>query len=135
MIYFFSAFVQCLGFSAIAVTHAEEDLKMGAEELKMGSMVDDINAYSYAYPVEYPSEKLVFKWYYYMCQTEMTESFDMVLPNDSRWYLNLYIDYEGSNQESPNVTLQLHHYLVSATLPFDSMNSGCLELGPYPFCA
>lgn len=50
--------------SLIAVTHAEEELKMGAEELKMGSMVDDINAYSYAYPLEFPSEKLVFKWYY-----------------------------------------------------------------------
>ncbi|CAE6096249.1 unnamed protein product [Arabidopsis arenosa] len=44
------------------VTHAEEDLKMGTEELKMGTMVDDINAYSYAYPLDYPSEKLVFKW-------------------------------------------------------------------------
>ncbi|KAG7550308.1 PsbP C-terminal [Arabidopsis thaliana x Arabidopsis arenosa] len=44
------------------VTHAEEDLKMGEEELKMGTMVDDINAYSYAYPLDYPSEKLVFKW-------------------------------------------------------------------------
>ncbi|CAH2073050.1 unnamed protein product [Thlaspi arvense] len=46
----------------IAATHAEEAVKMGAEELKMGSMVDDINAYSYAYPLEFPSEKLVFKW-------------------------------------------------------------------------
>ncbi|ESQ41103.1 hypothetical protein EUTSA_v10014231mg [Eutrema salsugineum] len=45
-----------------AVTYAEEAVKMGAEELKMGSMVDDINAYSYAYPLEFPSEKLVFKW-------------------------------------------------------------------------
>ncbi|KFK25409.1 hypothetical protein AALP_AA8G110900 [Arabis alpina] len=45
-----------------SVTHAEEALKMGAEEVKVGSMVDDINAYSYAYPLEYPSEKLVFKW-------------------------------------------------------------------------
>lgn len=59
--FFFNVWVS----SAIAVTHAEEDLKMGEEELKMGSMVDDINAYSYAYPLEYPSEKLVFKWYYY----------------------------------------------------------------------
>lgn len=49
--------------SVIAVTHAEEDLKLGTEELKMGTMVDDINAYSYAYPLDYPSEKLVFKWY------------------------------------------------------------------------
>ncbi|CAA7039757.1 unnamed protein product [Microthlaspi erraticum] len=45
-----------------AVTHAEEAVKMGAEELKTGSMVDEINAYSYAYPLDLPSEKLVFKW-------------------------------------------------------------------------
>lgn len=51
------------GGSVIAVTHAEEYLKLGTEELKMGTMVDDINAYSYAYPLDYPSEKLVFKWY------------------------------------------------------------------------
>lgn len=32
------------------------------EELKMGSSVDDINAYSYLYPIELPSKKFVFKW-------------------------------------------------------------------------
>ncbi|KAK9274069.1 hypothetical protein L1049_018883 [Liquidambar formosana] len=32
------------------------------EELKMASLVDDINAYSYLYPVELPSKKFVFKW-------------------------------------------------------------------------
>ncbi|XP_055820649.1 psbP domain-containing protein 5, chloroplastic isoform X3 [Solanum dulcamara] len=32
------------------------------EELKMGSSVDDINAYSYLYPIEMPSKKFVFKW-------------------------------------------------------------------------
>ncbi|CAN8299252.1 unnamed protein product [Cochlearia groenlandica] len=32
------------------------------EEPKVGSMVDDINAYTYAYPLQSPSEKLVFKW-------------------------------------------------------------------------
>lgn len=57
--------------SAIAVTHAEE-------AVKMGSMVDDINAYSYAYPLDLPPEKLVFKWYAYV-----SESFDQVLPIDS----------------------------------------------------
>uniref|UniRef100_A0A1J3J1A6 PsbP domain-containing protein 5, chloroplastic n=1 Tax=Noccaea caerulescens TaxID=107243 RepID=A0A1J3J1A6_NOCCA len=45
-----------------AITHAEEAVKMGGEELKMGSMVDAINAYSYAYPLDLPPEKLVFKW-------------------------------------------------------------------------
>lgn len=32
------------------------------EELKMGSSVDDINAYSYLYPIELPSKKFFFKW-------------------------------------------------------------------------
>ncbi|CAA2971015.1 psbP domain-containing 5, chloroplastic [Olea europaea subsp. europaea] len=32
------------------------------EELKMDLAVDDINAYSYLYPIELPSKKFVFKW-------------------------------------------------------------------------
>ncbi|CAA0810611.1 PsbP domain-containing protein 5- chloroplastic [Striga hermonthica] len=32
------------------------------EELKMDIFVDDINAYSYMYPKELPSDKFVFKW-------------------------------------------------------------------------
>ncbi|XP_074280482.1 psbP domain-containing protein 5, chloroplastic isoform X2 [Silene latifolia] len=36
---------------------------VGAEEdVKMVDFVDDINAYSYSYPVEFPSKKRVFKW-------------------------------------------------------------------------
>ncbi|XP_059658050.1 psbP domain-containing protein 5, chloroplastic isoform X2 [Cornus florida] len=38
-------------------------LASGAEEeLKTASLVDDINAYSYLYPMELPSKKFVFKW-------------------------------------------------------------------------
>ncbi|XP_051136837.1 psbP domain-containing protein 5, chloroplastic [Andrographis paniculata] len=38
-------------------------LGSGAEEdLKMDLQVDDVNAYSYMYPVELPSKKFVFKW-------------------------------------------------------------------------
>ncbi|CAH2075745.1 unnamed protein product [Thlaspi arvense] len=33
-----------------------------AEEGSMASLTDDINAYSYFYPTELPSKKLVFKW-------------------------------------------------------------------------
>lgn len=40
---------------SLAGSHAEE-------ELKMVSLVDDINAYSYLYPVELPSKKFLFKW-------------------------------------------------------------------------
>lgn len=33
------------------------------DEIKMASLVDDINAYSFLYPVELPLKKFVFKWY------------------------------------------------------------------------
>nr|AKM76450.1 DUF1795-like photosystem II reaction center PsbP family protein [California macrophylla] len=36
--------------------HAEE------EEAKMASVVDEINAYTYMYPLEIPSQKVVLKW-------------------------------------------------------------------------
>lgn len=32
------------------------------EEVKMVDFVDDINAYTYLYPTELPSKRLVFKW-------------------------------------------------------------------------
>ncbi|KAK9141859.1 hypothetical protein Syun_011259 [Stephania yunnanensis] len=32
------------------------------EDVKMASMVDDINAYSFMYPVKLPSKKFAFKW-------------------------------------------------------------------------
>ncbi|XP_044471202.1 psbP domain-containing protein 5, chloroplastic [Mangifera indica] len=35
---------------------------LAEEDLKMASMTDDINAYSYLYPVEWPSKKFLFKW-------------------------------------------------------------------------
>ncbi|KAK9682566.1 hypothetical protein RND81_10G082400 [Saponaria officinalis] len=48
------------GFSASFALVLPE---VGAEEdVKMADFVDDINAYSYSYPVELPSKKRVFKW-------------------------------------------------------------------------
>uniref|UniRef100_A0A0F7GZ38 Photosystem II reaction center PsbP family protein n=2 Tax=Pelargonium exstipulatum TaxID=59873 RepID=A0A0F7GZ38_9ROSI len=38
-------------------SHAEEE-----EEMKMASVVDEINAYTYMYPLELPSQNFVFKW-------------------------------------------------------------------------
>ncbi|XP_059460893.1 psbP domain-containing protein 5, chloroplastic [Corylus avellana] len=35
---------------------------LAEEELKMTSLVDDVNSYSYLYPVELPSKKFLFKW-------------------------------------------------------------------------
>jgi len=69
-----------LGFLLFAVTHAAE------EAVKMGCMVDDINAYSYAYPLELPSEKLVFKWYYLCLIHERLDLLMKVLPNSSNHY-------------------------------------------------
>uniref|UniRef100_A0A5B7B4R4 Uncharacterized protein n=1 Tax=Davidia involucrata TaxID=16924 RepID=A0A5B7B4R4_DAVIN len=49
------------GLSA-SVASIFPSLGSGAEEeLKMVSLVDDINAYSYLYPVELPSKKFFFK--------------------------------------------------------------------------
>ncbi|KAJ6406313.1 PSBP DOMAIN-CONTAINING PROTEIN 5 CHLOROPLASTIC [Salix viminalis] len=35
---------------------------LAGEDLKMASVVDEINAYTYSYPVELPSKKFLFKW-------------------------------------------------------------------------
>ncbi|KAI5403596.1 psbP domain-containing protein 5, chloroplastic [Lathyrus oleraceus] len=49
----------CFPFSA---THAEEQEQEQEQDTKMASFIDEINAYSYLYPLELPSKKLVFKW-------------------------------------------------------------------------
>jgi len=33
------------------------------QDPKMASFSDEVNAYSYLYPLELPSKKFVFKWY------------------------------------------------------------------------
>ncbi|MBA0818720.1 hypothetical protein Gohar_003742 [Gossypium harknessii] len=35
---------------------------LAAEDVRMTSLVDEINAYTYSYPVELPSKKFLFKW-------------------------------------------------------------------------
>lgn len=35
---------------------------LAEEELKVATMADQINAYSYSYPVELPSTNFAFKW-------------------------------------------------------------------------
>lgn len=48
---------------SLAATHAEEQEQQQEQDTKMASFIDEINAYSYLYPLELPSKKLVFKWY------------------------------------------------------------------------
>ncbi|CAI9094403.1 OLC1v1030135C2 [Oldenlandia corymbosa var. corymbosa] len=51
-----------IGFStslSLLVSFSGSDAE---EEVKMASMVDETNAYSYLYPVELPPRKLVLKW-------------------------------------------------------------------------
>lgn len=36
---------------------------LAEEDVKMDPLVDQINAYTYLYPVELPSNKFLFKWY------------------------------------------------------------------------
>ncbi|XAR70915.1 Photosystem II [Bertholletia excelsa] len=47
--------------SSVALLSSSSGFSM-AEEGSMASLTDDINAYSYLYPTELPSKKLVFKW-------------------------------------------------------------------------
>ncbi|KAF8115878.1 hypothetical protein N665_0025s0321 [Sinapis alba] len=52
-----------LSSTLLPLSSSSSSATFAAEEaVKTGSMVDDINAYSYAYPLELPSQKLVFKW-------------------------------------------------------------------------
>lgn len=51
-----STFLPHMDYSvSVAGSVAEEDLRMDA-------LVDEINAYTYLYPVELPSKKVLFKW-------------------------------------------------------------------------
>lgn len=34
------------------------------EDVKMNTQIDEINAYSFLYPVELPGKKFAFKWYF-----------------------------------------------------------------------
>jgi hypothetical protein len=47
--------------SCLAVALAgDEELQ---QDPKMASFLDEVNAYSYLYPLELPSKNFVFKWY------------------------------------------------------------------------
>ncbi|PKA52938.1 PsbP domain-containing protein 5, chloroplastic [Apostasia shenzhenica] len=49
--------------SIVIFTSPDSHAKVGLDEdVKMASLVDDINAYSYLYPVELPAKKFSFKW-------------------------------------------------------------------------
>ncbi|KAF8021769.1 hypothetical protein BT93_G2029 [Corymbia citriodora subsp. variegata] len=51
-----------LGLSSSLLVVAPSSGSLAEEELKMASVVDDINAYSYLYPVGLPSKNFMFKW-------------------------------------------------------------------------
>ncbi|KAF9613147.1 hypothetical protein IFM89_005718 [Coptis chinensis] len=57
MLFGISSSVSMLLSTAVAAAATETDKK-----LKMALVVDDINAYSFLYPLEMPSKKFVFKW-------------------------------------------------------------------------
>ncbi|KAL1827864.1 hypothetical protein ACET3Z_006276 [Daucus carota] len=51
------------GISSTIATVSSPFPGYGAEEvIKMVPVVDDINAYTYSYPLELPSKKLIFRW-------------------------------------------------------------------------
>ncbi|GAB4854178.1 PsbP domain-containing protein 5, chloroplastic, variant 3 [Ancistrocladus abbreviatus] len=50
------------GFSSSMTSIFPASGAKAEEDVKMAALVDDINAYTYLYPVELPSKKIVFKW-------------------------------------------------------------------------
>ncbi|KAK4770061.1 hypothetical protein SAY87_030593 [Trapa incisa] len=50
-----------LGLSSVALLFPYSEL-LAQEELQMASVIDEINAYTYSYPVQLPSKKFNFKW-------------------------------------------------------------------------
>ncbi|XP_004501276.1 psbP domain-containing protein 5, chloroplastic [Cicer arietinum] len=51
-----------LGLTSLSLTCPPFSVTLAEEEPKVASFVDEINAYSYIYPVQLPSKKFVFKW-------------------------------------------------------------------------
>lgn len=60
------------------------------DETKMALLVDEINAYSFLYPVESPSKKFVFKWYALSC-FEMNTQFCIFISVSKIIQLLLYL--------------------------------------------
>ncbi|KAK6912679.1 PsbP, C-terminal [Dillenia turbinata] len=60
---FFKRDLFLLGLSSsLSILYPKSEGFAADEELKVDTLVDDINAYSYLYPVELLSKKFVFKW-------------------------------------------------------------------------
>lgn len=50
------------GLSSPMLTVFPSAVSLAGEDVKMASFADEINSYSYLYPVELPSKKVIFKW-------------------------------------------------------------------------
>ncbi|KAK9093883.1 hypothetical protein Scep_025352 [Stephania cephalantha] len=98
------------------------------EDVKMASMVDDINAYSFMYPVELPSKKFAFKW----VESEKTERYSSphhyLIDGEPYWY------YEYLVRKSPTSSAQesnIYGHYVAATAERDgylySLNASTLS--------
>lgn len=62
-------------------------------DLKTAVFVDDINAYSFVYPVELPRKKFVFKWW----ETEVIISFCSVFFMSACHLQGYLVDWETKN--------------------------------------
>ncbi|KAG5562667.1 hypothetical protein RHGRI_005402 [Rhododendron griersonianum] len=80
------------------------------EEVKMASMVDDTNAYSYLYPVQPPSKKIVFKWL--IDGSDVTGKVENP-PRVCLHRMKALIPQTWWNQESQSDIHRPHHYLVT----------------------
>lgn len=59
---FFRRDLMLFGFSTSLSFLVPSSDSVAEDEVKLRPLVDDINAYSYLYPIELPSKKFVFKW-------------------------------------------------------------------------
>ncbi|CAI0444501.1 unnamed protein product [Linum tenue] len=64
---------------------------LAEDDVKMGSMVDEINAYSYLYPMESPSKKFTFKW----VESRKPERYSSAAPL-SRKFTSLWCSLQSS---------------------------------------
>lgn len=81
---------------------------LAGEEPKMASFSDEINAYSYLYPVELPSKKFVFKWY------------AKYMHFISTFFLYLYLLY-GQNTYYNDLGMFLTHSTISVICPMNEL--------------
>ena len=67
-VFWFSSLIcKCFGLDDPAESYAAAELD---DDVKMATLVDETNAYSFLYPVEMPGKKSKFRWYFQISVSE-----------------------------------------------------------------